>query len=600
MGFGSWRFKSSRPHLAFGRLEYHLPVGTLTSIETGEDVELHGADAAKRQAQIGLGAVLVLLITLVLVALYAAHRLYTAGESNYLRQAAPLRAQTKDLTAQFTEQDTLVRRYLFSAPFFQENYRSFVTARQNAKNDLVAIAAGVKTHPELAPDIALVRTQAAALLRFYDAQIALIQGGTAGRKEANTHVYSGATILELTRTATTELVTHIDSIVANDRSRQRQTYKRTAVFLVATGSLAAAIGLALLLFLPRRLQGMYQREQEARARAELGARSARALAHVDDAVILLDELDQVAYWNQGAESLLGPAGGAALGQPIAAVLNEFPAVAHAAGEPNTLVPLMVDGEERWFAISQTTFAEGRVFVLRDATEAQALERARDDFVTTAAHELRTPITAIFGAAQTLRRTDIGLTAETAEEFHNIIESESARLNHLVEQILTTAQLDRGELRLAADQCDLRAACESVLRAHELAKPDGVTLTLDAAQVTAPLDVDDGRLRQVLSNLVGNAIKYSPQGGTIEMHVNDGAERVRIDVRDEGIGIPASERKRIFDKFYRLDPALTRGIGGTGLGLYISRQLVEQMGGTITVTSRPGAGSTFSVELPRRH
>ncbi len=104
---------------------------------------------------------------------------------------------------------------------------------------------------------------------------------------------------------------------------------------------------------------------------------------------------------------------------------------------------------------------------------------------------------------------------------------------------------------------------------------------------------------MVSNLVGNAVKYSPAGGTIVLQVVDGPKHVRIDVQDPGIGIPRSAQTRIFEKFSRLDPTLTRGIGGTGLGLYISRGLVEQMGGRITVSSRPDQGSTFSVELPRR-
>jgi two-component system phosphate regulon sensor histidine kinase PhoR len=111
--------------------------------------------------------------------------------------------------------------------------------------------------------------------------------------------------------------------------------------------------------------------------------------------------------------------------------------------------------------------------------------------------------------------------------------------------------------------------------------------------------DEGRLRQVLENLLGNAVKYSPDGGRIALRLRDGGARLRIEVQDEGLGIPPSERDRIFEKFYRLDPALTRGVGGSGLGLYISRQLVEQMGGRISVTSQHGKGSTFTVELPRR-
>src|SRR5438552_17212712 len=109
--------------------------------------------------------------------------------------------------------------------------------------------------------------------------------------------------------------------------------------------------------------------------------------------------------------------------------------------------------------------------------------------------------------------------------------------------------------------------------------------------------DPPRLRQVIVNLVENAIKYSPGGGKIEVRVVDGPDRVRIDVQDEGLGIPPSEQARIFEKFYRLDAEMARGVGGSGLGLYISREIVTQLGGTLTVESAPGTGSTFTVRLP---
>jgi len=110
--------------------------------------------------------------------------------------------------------------------------------------------------------------------------------------------------------------------------------------------------------------------------------------------------------------------------------------------------------------------------------------------------------------------------------------------------------------------------------------------------------DPDRTHQVLANLVDNAIKYSPAGGLIELRVEDSHDDVRISVHDQGLGIPVSEQGRIFDKFYRLDADMSRGVGGSGLGLHISRELVEQMSGTISVDSVPGTGSTFTVTLPR--
>jgi signal transduction histidine kinase len=552
---------------------------------------------AKRQAQIGLGAVLALLIVLVGVSLYAADRLYTTGEATYAAEAVPLRANARDLTLQLANEDAAVRSYIISAE--PRDLEPFASAEDSADGDLTALEAGKQSNPELKDDITAVHDRGTAVAKFFNSQVALVRSGTPGHGQAYNNLLAGEALFDQLRFAVAALGTDIGRIVAREHTKQRHTYVRTEAFLIATGSLAAAIGFALLFFLPRRLERLYRREQEARSRAELGANAAQALAHVGEAVVLLDEGDRVTYWNEGAEPLLGGDTAPALGDPAAGVITEFAAVEQAAREQEpTVVPLMVGGEERWFAVSQTSFAEGRVLVLRDVTDLHALEQARTDFVATAAHELRTPIAAIFGAAKTLRRNDIELPPATTGSLLEIIESESERLNRLVEQILTTAQLDRGDELLTTDRCDLRSVCESVLRAYELTKPSSVTFVLEAPEGMEPVDCDEERLRQVVSNLVGNAVKYSPGGGTISLQVVDGAKQVRIDVRDEGIGIPRSAQMRIFEKFSRLDPALTRGIGGSGLGLYISRGLVEQMGGRITVSSRPNVGSTFSVELPR--
>ena len=180
----------------------------------------------------------------------------------------------------------------------------------------------------------------------------------------------------------------------------------------------------------------------------------------------------------------------------------------------------------------------------------------------------------------------------------MIEQESEHLTQIVDQLLVAAQLDRGRLRLEERECDVAQLCASVVEGAEARKPDSISLRLVVPPRTPPVMCDPPRLRQVIVNLVENAIKYSPGGGKIEVRVVDGPDRVRIDVQDEGLGIPPSEQARIFEKFYRLDAEMARGVGGSGLGLYISREIVEQMGGVLSVRSRRGAGSTFSVTLPR--
>ncbi|MBA2384611.1 MAG: hypothetical protein H0V68_08130 [Actinobacteria bacterium] len=146
-------------------------------------------------------------------------------------------------------------------------------------------------------------------------------------------------------------------------------------------------------------------------------------------------------------------------------------------------------------------------------------------------------------------------------------------------------------------CDAVEVAGSVLDTARTHLPESIDLELCAEADVERVAADPGQLRQVLVNLVDNAIKYSPEGGLVELSIGNGNGAIRFSIVDRGLGIPASEHRRIFEKFYRLDPGMTRGIGGTGLGLYICRELVRRMDGRIWVESRLGQGSTFVVELP---
>jgi signal transduction histidine kinase len=189
--------------------------------------------------------------------------------------------------------------------------------------------------------------------------------------------------------------------------------------------------------------------------------------------------------------------------------------------------------------------------------------------------------------------------EQRDRLLRMIEQESAHLAQIVDQLLITAQLDRGSLRVTEAPCDVRALCESVVEAAQARSEPDVTIALEVPDDTPSLLCDESLLRQVLVNLVENAIKYSPDGGRIDVRLRFDRRNVRIAVSDRGLGIPPSEQERIFEKFYRLDAEMTRGVGGSGLGLFISREIVSQMDGTLTVRSEPGSGSTFTVALPRQ-
>jgi signal transduction histidine kinase len=390
----------------------------------------------------------------------------------------------------------------------------------------------------------------------------------------------------------------IADLVRTTRAEQARTYDRAVGALVAAGLLALGIAAWLLIKVPERLRVLYAAEENARLDAEQAANSARALAHVSDAVLLIDDAGLVRSWNAAAEQLLGESRSMAIARPAQEVVPEYARLVEGGRRRDAFVPAEVAGDERWFAPALSEFDGGTVLTVRDVTGRYLLERARADFVTTASHELRTPLTAIYGGVRTLLGRAGELSDEQRLRLLHMIEQESAHLAQIVDQLLITAQLDRGSLRAIATPTDLRTLSRSVLEAAEARGNAQATLILDAPPDIEPVLCDESLLRQVLVNLVENALKYSPEGGRIELKVGAERDAVRIAVSDEGLGIPPAEQEQIFEKFYRLDAEMTRGVGGSGLGLYISREIVTQMDGTLTVSSEPGAGSTFTVTLPR--
>jgi two-component system phosphate regulon sensor histidine kinase PhoR len=239
-----------------------------------------------------------------------------------------------------------------------------------------------------------------------------------------------------------------------------------------------------------------------------------------------------------------------------------------------------------------------VYAFRDLTEERALESMRQDLVATVSHELRTPLAAIYGAALTLRRGDVELEAQLRDKLLEVVVEESSRLSDIVNDLLLASQLDSGKLRLNVGPCDPLEITQLEIDAARLHAPETVELELRAPQSLPAVAADAGQLGQVISNLIDNAIKYSPDGGKVTVAVEERNHHVQFAVTDSGLGIPPAEQRRIFEKFYRLDPDMNRGIGGTGLGLYICRELVRRVNGRIWVESQTGKGSTFFVEVPQ--
>ncbi len=228
---------------------------------------------------------------------------------------------------------------------------------------------------------------------------------------------------------------------------------------------------------------------------------------------------------------------------------------------------------------------------------EELDRLKSDFVATVSHELKTPLTAIIGSATTLSKRASRMSPEQQATFIDMIERQGQRLLRLVEDILTTAHIESGMPKLRRELVDLRSAAEVIINDLSHSHPAReVTLTTDPPVPRVWGDL--GALQQILSNLIENALKYSDEG-TIEVFLHETQTETLIAVRDQGRGITREQLNSIFDRFRQVDQSNTRGKGGFGLGLYIVKSLVEAHNGEIEVDSGEGAGTTFTVHLPKR-
>jgi signal transduction histidine kinase len=223
------------------------------------------------------------------------------------------------------------------------------------------------------------------------------------------------------------------------------------------------------------------------------------------------------------------------------------------------------------------------------------DRVKDEFVALISHDLRTPLTSIMGYLELT--LDNGNLTEEQRGYLDIVDRNAYRLLHLVNDLLFVARFEAGQLDLQRSDVDLAAVVrQSVAEAEPRAVAGGIDLTCEARDVPA-LQVDRGRMFQLMDNLVSNAIKFTPAGGDVRVSLAPVNGVVRLEVSDTGIGIASAEQQRLFERFFRASAASERQIPGTGLGLYIARAIVEAHGGSIAVHSEPGEGTSFCVDLP---
>ena len=343
-----------------------------------------------------------------------------------------------------------------------------------------------------------------------------------------------------------------------------------------------------------------------RLRNELTRREA-ILASMTDGVLAVDARLNVTFCNRAFTKAVG-VHGAAEGLPLIQVIRD-PAlfqivkqVVDSGVEQRKRLQLSTAGMQSSFDVHAvplaSTSSRGAIAILHDVTPTEKLERVKRDFIANVSHEIRTPLTTIRGYAETL--LEGGLEDEhNRRKFVEIIQANGVRLNNIAADLLTLSELESGRPGAQPGPISLNDVLSGAIRAIE---PAAHLMNVELRADSIPDLYLSGygiRLEQALMNLLDNAVKFNKPKGEVHVQVyGRSGNRIEIRVSDNGIGIPAEDLSRIFERFYRVDKARSRQVGGTGLGLSIVKHAVEQMGGTVAVESEIGKGSTFVVILPQ--
>jgi PAS domain S-box-containing protein len=339
--------------------------------------------------------------------------------------------------------------------------------------------------------------------------------------------------------------------------------------------------------------------------AEEKERSSAILLHIADGIVAVDRNERIVLWNPTAEQITGVPAPEALGRTVRDVLQRDLAGAEPQGGPGEPVTITRGGKDVFLSVAEAVMLDaagnvaGRIFAFRDVSSERVLEQMKSDFVATVSHELRTPLTSIYGFAETLLRRDIDFSETERATFLGYIASESERLIEIVDDLLNVARLEAGTLGLSLRPTNVGELVAGVAEGTRAALGDyaRVVVEVDQPEGSLTADADPEKLAQILQQLVDNAIKFSPEGGTITISGRRRADSIEVRVSDEGIGIPHADQQRIFTKFYRAEGETGPSVPGTGLGLFLVRGLLTAMGGRISVESTEGRGSTFAFELP---
>ena len=335
-------------------------------------------------------------------------------------------------------------------------------------------------------------------------------------------------------------------------------------------------------------------------------RSVAILSNIADGIVAVERDGKVVLWNAAAERITGIPADEALGRLPSDVLQRELESGDEAPAGERLVSIRRGGEEIWLSLTEAVMRDpagavaGRIFAFRDISAERVVEQMKSEFVSNVSRELRSPLTSIYGFAETLMRDDVLFGDEERATFLGYLASEAGRLTAIVDRLLAVARLDSGDLQVQLAPTDVRGVVSEVVAGvRQSLATGGHEFVLELPPEPLAVEADRDVLRQIVTDLVENAVKYSPGGGTVTVSARARDDTVEVSVEDEGIGIPEAEQTRIFTKFYRAETGRRDlASGGTGLGLFIAKELLAAMRGNIWVRSREGEGSCFVFALPQ--
>jgi PAS domain S-box-containing protein len=330
--------------------------------------------------------------------------------------------------------------------------------------------------------------------------------------------------------------------------------------------------------------------------------SVAILGNVADGIVTVDRDGNVVLWNKAAEEITGVPASEALGHAPSDVLQRSLDPDETSDEGGGLIQIPRGSEAIWLSVTEAVMRDpagtvaGRIYAFRNVSSDRLIEELKSGFVSTVSHELRAPLTSIYGFAETLLREDVSFADEERRTFLSYIASEAQRLTGIVDALLSVARLEAGDLQVHLAPTDLRDVVTDVVSSAQREVVNGRRFVIDVPEEPLDASADREKVRQVLANLVDNAVKFSPEGATVTVAARRTEDAVQVRVADEGAGVPAGEQERIFRKFYRADAA-GPSAGGTGLGLFIARGLASAMGGRLWIDSETSRGASFVFELP---